>query len=231
MKRATTLLLLGLCLLGLSAQTEPDVHLQRIRARSPQDSALLEHVLHEELVNPADWRFLTDRDLLRALCVSVCTSDSVVIHDTLADGRRLDLRLYLRPFDSRGHALQYFPGPDSLIEAIDSLPAYGAGETLPTKRLDSLAITLDGQALVVPPEAYRCLYAVNLCDLGYFAQPVAAYPSLDGRYLYLYLYGGEGAGTYFAKLVFDQTHYLTRIVTEYGPLRRFGAIRPDFVGY
>lgn len=205
--------------------------MQSIRARSQADSAFLAYTLQNTLDHPGDRQFIANRELLRSLCVSICSHDSVIIHDTLADGRSLQVALYVSAFDSAGHQYDYFPGPDRLLRSIDRLPAYGAIERLPQRQLDSLLIQLDGRPLVLPPAAYRSFYEVNLCGLDLFHQPVAAYSSLDGRYLYLYLYGGKGASTYFAKLIFDHERYLTRIVTEYAALRQYQAFRVDFLGY
>jgi hypothetical protein len=227
----TTPLLLFFLTSLLWAQGEPQIHLQSIQARSAADSAFLSYTLQHTLAHPGDRQFIANRDLLRSLCVSVCSQDSVIIHDSLADGTPLYLALYASAFDPSAHRYQYFPGPDSLLRSIDSLPAYGAVEALPSQRLDSLVIRLDGRPLVIPAEAYRCFYQPNFCQLGLFQQPVAAYPSLDGRYLYLYLYGGQGAGTYFAKLAFDRERYLTHLITEYAALRQHQAFRIDFLGY
>jgi hypothetical protein len=215
----------------LLAQPEPEIHLQHIWGRGGADSMFLTYTLHESLDHPADQRFVADRDLLRPLCVSRCSRDSVIIHDTLPSGEVMTLALFMQPFDSAGHQWRYFPGPDSLIRSIDSLPAYGAVDQLPSRQLDSLAIQFDGVPLIIPPHAYRCFFEVNLCDYGLFAQPISAFFSLDGQYLYLYLYGGQGAGTFFGKLIFDRSRYLSRIVSEYATLRRYHALRPDFVGY
>lgn len=228
--KATLPLLLFLTSL-LFAQSEPEVHLHSIQARSQADSAFLRYTLQQTLEHPADQQFIANRELLRSLCVSLCSHDSVIIHESLPDGRKLHLALYTSPFDPTVHTYDYFPGPDSMLRSIDSLPAYGAVETWPRRQLDSLTVSFDGVPLRIPTEAYRCFYDLNLCDLDLFHQPVAAYLSLDGQYLYLYLYGGQGASTFFAKLIFDQERYLTRIVTEYAALRQHDAFRVDFLGY
>ena len=57
------------------------------------------------------------------------------------------------------------------------------------------------------------------------------YPSLNGDYFYIYIYGGTGSDTYFAKLIFDKNNYIKKIVTEYADLSQFGALRLGFIGY
>ena len=212
-------------------QEEPRVHIRSILGTSSADSLFLRHMLRQGLESSPDRAFVANRDLLRPLCVAVCSADSLVIHDTLSDGAPFHLALYTRPFEPDSHQYSYFPGADSLIESIDGRPAYGAVDQRPTRQVDSLSVRIGKRHLIVPPAAYASFYEVNLCQLGYFQQPVMAYPSLSEKYLYLYLHGGEGASTYFAKLIFDRERYLTRMVAEYSLLRETGAIRPDFLGF
>lgn len=216
---------------GGTTPAPAQLHLNSILGSSPEDSLFLRMMMEKGLAQSPDLMFVTHRELLRPLCVSVCSRDSVIIHDTLSDGTDFRLALYASTFEPDSHRYAYFEGPDSLIESIDERPAYGAVDHLPTKQLDSLDLRIDGRSLMVPRSAYRCFYDVNLCQLEYFLQPVMAYPSLDEQYFYLYLYGGEGASTYFTKLVFDRERYLTRLVAEYAILSRSQSLRPDFVGF
>ncbi len=211
--------------------TESLKHIRAILGSSPEDSLFLQMMLDRRLAKSPDQDFITHRDLLDPFCVSICAHDSVVIHDTLADGKAFFLAIYTETFEPDSHVYEYFPGEDSLIETIDERPAYGAVDQVPATRVDSMVIRLEGRELMIPRSAYRSFYDLNLCQMEYFLQPVMVYPSQDERFFYLYLYGGEGAGTYFAKLVFDHERYLTRIVAEYSILRQSGAIRPEFIGF
>ncbi|MEM9986828.1 MAG: hypothetical protein AAF804_17175 [Bacteroidota bacterium] len=239
MKLAPTLTIL-LCFLALSCQplksaaqsaSEAALHLRSIWGSTTQDSLFLEHMLRGLLKDSPDQSFVSNRELLRPLCVSSCARDSVVIHDTLQGGEWVTLRLTLGEFEPDSHLIEYAPGPDSLIEAIDDRPAFGAIDRLPESQISSMSLLIDEQEVLIPPSAFRCFYEVNLCGMEYFLQPAMSYPSLDENYLYLYLYGGQGAGTYLAKLVFDRDRYLTRIVAEYPLLQKAQAIRPDLVGF
>lgn len=227
--------------LSLWAQPEPAVHLQSIRQAPSRghnaygatgDSAFLEFTLRSLLTNPEDVAFVANRDLLQALCLEACDAQEAVILDTVAtDGKPVHIQITLAPFDPAAHHYVYFDGGDSLIESIDGLPAYGALNGLPHWQIDSLSVQWGRRTLKVPREAYAGFFDPNLCDAGLFIRPVGAYPSLSGRYLYLYLYGGEGESRYFAKLIFDQKRYLTQIVAEYPDLLRYAAFREDFIGF
>lgn len=235
------LVLWGYVAPALRAQDEPAIHLQSIRQSSYRgqnaygptgDSAFLEFTMRSLLAGPQDAAFISNRDLLQSLCLAACDSHSVTLHDTIAtNGQVVAVHLWQEPFVAAAHSYAYFEEDSSLIESIDGEPAYGAGDRLPTWQLDSLSIRWGKRSLKVPPAAWAGLYDPNFCDADLFRRPVAAYPALSGRYLYVYLYGGTGAGTYVAKLIFDQKRYLTRIIAEYPDLRRYEVFREDFIGF
>ena len=174
------ILLLAILLGNLSfafSQDEPEVHLESIRNAAfkkitPQgvlgDSAFLEYVIQFIIEESQDVMFLSNRDLLKSLCLSYCG--------------RIDVNFGKRKMN-------------------------------------------------IPPESYEALFDPNLCSAGFFQKPVSAYPSLDGDYLYVYIYGGESSSTYFAKLIFDKKGFIKKIVAEYEDLIQFGAIREEFIGY
>lgn len=239
-KLLTILALLGGLVISARAQQEPDIHLNSIRMSSYKkqadqgvrgDSAFLEFVINNLLERPEDVAFLSNRDLLTPLCIKHCGRSEVIVYDTLKDNRIVDVHLHTTPFDSVAHTFSYFPGEDSLVEMIDSMPAYGAVYQRPVMMIDSIGIIWGGKSLTVPATAYRDMYDPNLCDSDIFHQPVMAYPSLSGDYLYVYLFGGKGRDSYFAKLIFDQDRYIKKIVTEYQDLVDYDAFRWDFLGY
>ena len=213
------------------SQEEYETHLASIRASSSQDSAFVEYVIKQLLDGPQDLVFVSNRNLLDGLCVSHCSRQLVEIHDTLAKGKLVDIKLETSAFDTAAHQFSYFPGSDSLIETIDGLAAYGAVDALPTHQITALRVKWGKRNLDIPADAFENLYNPNLCNSEIFHQAVMAYPSIDGKYLYVYIYGGQGAGTYFAKLIFDKKRYIKKIVSEYSDLIRYNAFRWEFIGY
>jgi hypothetical protein len=230
---ALVLLLLG----GLPASAqEPAIHLHAIRSSkhkpmTPQgaggDSAFLEYVLRELVADSPDSMFISDRSLLSPLCVDHCSSNRLLIRDSI---QQIEIRAYaseLSPSDS----LAFQRDAGGRILSLGGLPAYGALKDQPRRRIDSLSIHIRGRQLLIPQEAYAGLFEPNFCDYAFFTRGIEAYPSLDQRYLYLYIYGGEGPGMYFAKLIFDRERYLRQIVAEYPALLRYRVIGDRFIGY
>ncbi len=213
------------------AQNEHERHLATLRAAHPGDSALVEFIIRNRLEGPQDVMFISNRDLLNGLCIKHCGSSEVKILDTLADGKILQMGLHTRPFVADSHTFRFLNESDSILESIDGQISFGAVEALPRQEVDSLWITLDGQALEIPRSAYQNLYNLNLCYNELFARAVMLYPSEQQEYFYLYLFGGEGSGTYMAKLIFDRDRFLTRIITDYPDLVGFDVFRWEFLGY
>ncbi|MCB0852466.1 MAG: hypothetical protein KDD63_09600 [Bacteroidetes bacterium] len=224
----------------LKGQPEYQTHLNSIRNSSFKektengwigDSAFIEFVISEVLDGPEDIIFISNRDLLTPLCIKHCASSQVSIYDTLEDGRIIDFHIEAENFDPESHEFSYFEGEDSLIETIDGFPAYGGTFSTPKVGIKSMTAKIGKKKIKVPPEAYADLYNPNFCNNELFSQSVMAYPSLSGEYFYLYIYGGSGSDTYFAKLIFDKKDYIKKIVVEYADLIAFGSLRWGFIGY
>ncbi|MDX1906604.1 MAG: hypothetical protein SF053_06170 [Bacteroidia bacterium] len=224
---------------GIQAQQEPWVHIQAIRHApykgipgQPQtgDSAFLEYVIQHLLEDPADLRYISARDLLRQLCIVDCDTGTTHIRDTLPGGVRVEMILRTKAFVAAQHTFRW-RSRDSLIEAIDGMPAIGAVTALPSRQADTLILRVAGQEIPVPTDAYRDLFDPVLCTGEYFTHEAAVFHSLDGRFIYLYLHGGTGPNLYLAKLVFDHGRYVTRIVAEYPDLLRYAVIRDIFMGF
>ena len=118
-----------------------------------------------------------------------------------------------------------------MLKAIDWHKIFGAVDKLPTTQIDSISMTIGKRQIEIPIDAYRDLFEPNLCEGGYFKQPLEVYSSLDGEYYYMYIFGGESSGTYVAKLIFDKKRFIKKIVAEYEDLIQFGSFRPDFLGF
>ncbi|MCI4666946.1 MAG: hypothetical protein MRZ79_02215 [Bacteroidia bacterium] len=222
------------------AQAEHEIHLSTIRAsrykkistRGIQgDSAFIEYVLEYILEAPEDVMFISNRQLLNSLCLSDCSENSLSIHDTLKRRKEVNIKVYTRAFEAESHEISFYEGKDSLIKAVDGRKVYGAVDKLPETQVDSISMTIGKKKIKIPAEAYEDLYDPNLCDGGYFKRPLAVYTSMNGDYMYMYIYGGKSSGTYLAKLIFDKRQYIKKIVAEYEDLLPFDSIRPDFLGF
>lgn len=220
-----------MCLPAL-AQQEANLHLASIRAAEIKaDSAFVEYVIRRILDGPQDIAFIANRELLTPLDIGHCSTDSLTMVDSLESGLHVRLLLQTKAFEASEHQIRYLSGRDSVISEIDALPAYGAMVGLPTRQIDSLAITWGDRDLIIPAAAYQNLYDPNMCRPDWFQQNIMAFPSLDEQYLYVYIFGGESSNMYFAKLIFDRYRYLKKIVTEYADLANFEVIHEGFIGY
>lgn len=224
-------LIIFLPLVSFGQTADYQQHIQTILRAHPSDSAFLEFVIENVLETPADKMFLSNRQLLDGVCVTYCGRTSLKMKDTLKDGRLVKVGLKTVDFDTLGHSYTYRAGTDSLIESIDSMAAYGAIESYPRQEIDTLWISIDGKDILIPKTAYANLYDPNLCYNEMFHRATMMYLSPEGDYLYLYLYGGEGANTYLAKLIFDGDRFIKKIVTEYADLVSYDAYRWEFIGY
>ncbi|MEM6380131.1 MAG: hypothetical protein AAF705_18200, partial [Bacteroidota bacterium] len=117
------------------------------------------------------------------------------------------------------------------ILSIDGQYPYGGQYVLPEVEIKAIEIEIDGRSIHIPKAAYANLFHPEACVDNYFVRPISAYESLNREYLYLYIYGDQAAGSYFAKLIFDHTSYRTRIISDYGSLSMHGSFRGDFIGF
>jgi hypothetical protein len=85
--------------------------------------------------------------------------------------------------------------------------------------------------LKIPKTAYQNLFEPNTCSDSHFDRKIETYSSLDGQFIYVYIYGGNAAGSYFAKLIFNKEKYLTKIVADYYSLSIHSSFRESFIGY
>ncbi len=117
---------------------------------------------------------------------------------------------------------------------IDGQIPYGGFYGTPKTEIDQLNIEINDKEVLIPNSAFSNFYSPNTCEdhpVVSFVRKPEAFISLDGKYLYLYFEGGNAAGTYFTKLVFDKENYLTKIAADYYPLSIYGSFGREFLGY
>lgn len=179
--------------------------------------AFVNYTIKNLLENPSDKYFISNRKLLPKLKMINCDSLQIEIKDTLLTGEICHMKILTRSFDSRKSINNQFP--------------HGTQYTLPKRDIAEINITINGIPLYIPNNAFNNLFEPTICEEDSFHKKIEAYMSLDGNYLYLYIYGGNAAGTYFSKLIFDKKMYLTRIITDYYSLSIHGSFRDSFIGF
>ena len=194
------------------------------------NSAFVNYTIENLLEKPSDKCFISNRKLLRKLKNTFCDSLNVLIVDTLKNGESCRIKLVVGNFEPSKH--QIIISDDSIItEKIDGQYPFGGQFGMPEIEIQNIEIEIAGWTLKIPKEAYSDLYYPMMCNNYDFARQIEAYESLNGEYIYLYLYGGEAAGTYFAKLIFDKTNYLSRIISDYSALSIHRSFREGFIGF
>lgn len=192
--------------------------------------AFVDYTIERLLEEPTDRCFVSNRNLLPNIRVSECDSSLAIFEDTLLHGEICRITLKTREFKPDEHSI--VSSTDfTHIDEVDSQYPYGGQYGLPEIEIDYIKIEVNGTSIEIPANAYRNFYHPNFCINDGFFRQVEAFQSLNGDYIYLYLYGGGAAGTYFAKLIFDKTKYITRIASDYYPLSIHSSFRKDFIGY
>jgi hypothetical protein len=192
--------------------------------------AFVDYTISNLLDKPADKCFITNRNILRKLNITTSDSSSVIILDTLKNGESCEITFKTQLFEINNHQLTYNKDSSS-IEQIDGKFPYGEQYMAPKIEIDLIQIAVNGIKIKIPQESYRNLYNPNVNEKYGFIRPVEVYESLNGEYLYFYIYGGNAAGTYFTKLIFNKTKYITKIISDYYPLSIHSSFRESFIGF
>lgn len=189
----------------------------------------VDYAIKHLITNPNDKYFISNRRKLRQLKTISCDSKGIFIKDKLSDGKRCEVKMEVQPFDSAKHSIvmidKYF------VSSIDGEYPYGGEYAFPDFETTKLSIKINGVEIYIPKDAYKNLFDVNVCTLDGFDRPIEVYESLNGKYIYMYIYGGQNASTYYAKLVFNRERYITRIIADYYALSIHHSFWPNFMGY
>jgi hypothetical protein len=192
--------------------------------------AFLDYTIENLLNRPSDKCFISNRNLLKKLEIISCDTSKVVIEDQLKNGERCKITILTGEFHIKEHSIEANKD-SSTIQTIDGQYPFGGRYGIPKIEIKKIEIEVNGVRLKIPTEAYCNFYYPLMCDNYGFHRQIEAYESLNGQYLYLYIYGGNAAGTYFAKLIFDHKEYKSKIASDYYPLSIHGSFRENFIGF
>lgn len=197
------------------------------------NKAFMSFAIEHCLPNPADKKYISNRNLLYQLRNNDCDSSSSLVWDTLKNGDVYQIYISSRSYIAKEHVSKKHEEYDYYVD-IDGQVPYGGFHGIPTTEIDTLYISINGKYLNIPRSAYSNFYGPNICHeipRIRLIRTIEAYVSLDSQYLYVYLNGGNAANTYFSKLVFDTNGFITKIATSYVALSTYGSFGPDFLGY
>lgn len=140
-------------------------------------------------------------------------SDTLLIYKFISLTNKYEIKLKTCSFNAMKHtfiadtswqdANKYFVFSN---DTIDGKKIYGVDGTIPKREIDIFEVKINDKSITIPLEYYNDLYELKLN----FSE---AYESKDGKYLYLYLKGSDGAASYTVKFVFDSKRFVTRILT------------------
>jgi len=171
--------------------------------------------------SPKDTIFIQDRKTLEKVEGLKCNDSTVLFSYKSIKGDSLYIKVESKKFINSEHTVYLFDTAFFYVNnekrvseliaknLIDGKPAYGNVWDYPNMEIKSIKIRWGKVWLTIPDSAYHNLYETHLC-LDYL--PVEAYITNNNKFLYLYMYASDGAGSYAVKLVFDRTKYFTRIV-------------------
>lgn len=153
-----------------------------------------------------------------------------MIKDSLLNGDNIKIELKIDKFDSLNRVLKYQNSSNFLIE-VDGKHPYGSVYAVqPEREIKSLKIVINDNEIETSVDKYQNLYEPKLCNFGSHQKITEAYE--DGEHIYIYIFGGNAADAYFAKLIFHKkSGYITSIISDYKPLSRYGSFGEHFIGY
>jgi len=211
---------------GACFSQEDERYLEKGYRYTPE--AFINYTVEHLLRDSSDVQYISDRNVTPKLRYTTCTDTSTIISDTLVTGEKIEIHVTTKRFVRTEHVIKW---RHDYIKTIDSLDPWGVLAEFPRKEIASFSITVDEKHILIPAKAYANLYEINTCKTVGMFRLIEAYSSADGQYIYVYFFGGNAAGTYHAKLVFDKNQYITSIIADYYALSIHGSFRENFVGF
>lgn len=213
----------------------PDLFLEN------KDTAWIKRISYKQflkryvLQKPSDLKYVSCLKLLPKLKIISCDSIKTKLKGKLKTGESVVIYLKNKKFNPKKHMIVYRrteEGEIAYTKSIDGQIPWGGEYGLPNYEIELLSININGKEVSIPKSAYQNFYDFNVCkDWGPSYRRVEGYTSIDGRFIYIYLEGGNAAGRYLAKLVFDKDKYLTRMIADHvdqGYASEFGQYPMNF---
>jgi len=184
----------------------------------------------ENLLEKVEYKkFLTDRKLLRKLNNEICWENVVWIRDSLTNGDKIEIDIRSDTFDPKNHQYQYHKETKRLT-LIDGMKFHGTIDTKPKTEVELVRIKINERELNISIDKYLNIYEPKFCYFAGYSRITEAYE--DGEFIYIYIFGGNAASSYFAKLIFNKNDgYITSIISDYGTLSKYGSFSSKFIGY
>ena len=190
----------------------------------------VDYVILNFLEKPEYKKYITDRKLLRKLKNEGCWDNYVLISDTLSNGDDCRIEIRSQEFKPKQHKLKYDDKSNFLDEVDGKYPFGAVYSKYPSKELESVSIEINKIKIDTRISKYKNLYEAQFCNFGTFQKITEAYE--DGDNIYIYIFGGNAADTYFAKLIFNTSSgFVTSIISDYVPMSRYRCFGSHFIGF
>jgi hypothetical protein len=130
------------------------------------------------------------------------------------------IHVYASAFDSSKHSILLKDVSSSEV-LIDNNLAWGVGDKMPNRQIDSVFFVAHAHFLVkFPAAAFRGLYEPHFCNVAQKAGKGDSinsvynrvFQSADGRRIYIYMINGEGANRYEVTWIVENSKYYGRVV-------------------
>ncbi len=192
------------------------LHVKHINSLYKNDGkAFLDHIIKYYLDTIADIKYITNRKLLHEIPMVKNDTMSVIFKGKLHE-KLYEVKLIKNKFQKNQHNLDgQIANEDTFRYAyIDDQIAYGAYGPVENTvfEFNSIIVKIGNQQIDIPKSQYSNLLTPWFGILEPFFKTkqlyngVDVWTSLDGEFLYIYIYGGTGGiSTYIAKLVSEFT--------------------------
>jgi len=174
-------------------------------------------------------RYITNKKLLNKISVKSFKKYSYIyFYDKLENGTKISIKINFKKFDKTKHSINI---KDGYVE-IDSLTPIGSYYEIPKLEIDCIEIKVNKKEVIIPKSSYIDLYEVTQEKFKQFYKPIEAYSSHDGEFIFIYIFGGNAADSFFSKLIFNKEKFITRITADYKQLLEWHTFNNDnFLGY
>ncbi len=200
------------------------------------DSTFLAYISENIITHPDEKKYISDLDQLKSIQLVSCDKKRIHYKDKI-DGKEIELKLSLKKFEKKNHTIQYEDrekyNPDD-FRFIDGKKPWGGYYGGPNAETDQLQIWVNGNKIKME-EKFTDIYNLRMCDLdkqwiNFNPNPLLKYDEKN-KVFYLYVKGGNAAGTYFGKFIFDENGFIKRYILHYGHLSPTGSFRINFKGF
>lgn len=192
---------------------------------------LVDYVRGELLERPEFEKHLIDKRSLKKLKSITCLHNYAIISDIINDNDRCRIEIESKSFKVSDQKIVR-DSSNNIISINGNYP-YGewfADDNKTVECITNLSININGEKKWYRIDSIVGLYDPNFCESAGWNKKIEVYE--NGNYIYVYIQGGNAAGTYYSKLIFDYQNFITSITVDYYYLSVTGSFSgAHFIGF